>query len=102
MRTFLTPGSSNVASVGYSSQKQLLRVVFRGSTSWYEYTPVPKEVAADIFVCDSIGSALSNIKSSVKAGDYKCVKVEDPKSTPDGKAYWDEVFGVTAKLKGDA
>ncbi len=93
MRTFIATGSANIRSVGYDSRKKLLRVIFIGSPHWYEYTEVPPSIAAELFVSDSLGSSFDSlVKKGVSSGLFKCVKIEDPRSTPDGKAYWDEVF----------
>jgi hypothetical protein len=63
--------SSNIRSIGYNIEKQVLEVEFNGGAVYYYLEVVPIEVVKLVFA-ESVGSHFAaNIKNK-----YKCVKGE--------------------------
>jgi len=63
--------SSNLVSVGYDSESQILEVEFKGGAI-YQYSGVPEAVLAGLMAASSCGSYL---QQHIK-GHYSYVRVE--------------------------
>ena len=80
--------SSNVHSVGYSEERQVLRVSFKGKTiNTYDYYGVPRELVAQLMSEESIGKAFNYL---VKSKNFRFDKIEDLRP-----------FSMEAMVKGE-
>jgi hypothetical protein len=70
MRTLVE--SSQIASIGYDPQTEILEVEFKGRGAVYEYYNVPKDVYDTLMVSESVGSDFNTL---VKAAGYEYRKV---------------------------
>lgn len=63
--------SSNVESIGYDEETQVLRVQFKGGGKPYDYTPVSREEYQSALSAASVGGYINanikNVKSCVRA-----------------------------------
>ena len=63
--------SSNVASIGYDKEREILEVEFHNGNRVYQYLDVPEEAAKSVMSGRSKGHAIHVIK-----GTYRCQAVE--------------------------